>query len=586
MSEPQATTRKPFFSGEPFERLIGLLIAIVTIMATLTAYLESDAGAQADRTIREAQQNALQAMGIKSRGEVQTGYAWSDAYRLWLELDTLASEADQNGDLEAANRYREVRDRVAGLSPLLAPPYFAPEVDDWPNVNAFEADLYLIEATALAERFANSSNVSDAWSAKANAYVAHLTLLAVTLFLFGLSTTIVGRMRWLFMGMGTLITNVTLVWMVGTVLTSVPALPDEAMVAYARGVGLAYQDELTEAVDAFSHALANAPDYANAYYQRGNAYVELGDLDRAAADYEAAIDGGREDVNVPWNLGWTYYVLGRLEDTVSTTQTAIEITPDQIALHFNLGLAYLASSELEAAQTAYDGGTALVTQQVADARAEGEEPPASLWWYMDTAAFDLANLLNCLYDQVCVEAPPYGTIIAPDTVKTAAEELNAQLRNLTVALEYTGQPPAAAPAVVDVGDFEFAEGVHDDDGAVVAYNPLRTQGTRLRFGMVHQDEGELADISVARRGGGVSGQVFVRFDYQGLQDGQLVVVKVYSNGREVTGLRLVEQWTLGPQGQAALPLTPGSGFTLSPGDYRVEAYVDSHLVQQGGFTIE
>ena len=88
------------------------------------------------------------------------------------------------------------------------------------------------------------------------------------------------------------------------------------------------------------------------------------------------------------------------------------------------------------------------------------------------------------------------------------------------------------------------------------------------------------------RGGGATRQVFVRFDYGGLQEGQLVVVKVYLNGREVTGLRLVEEWTLGSQGQAALPLTPSSGFTLSPGDYRVEVYVDSHLVQQSGFTIE
>lgn len=474
---------------------------------------------------------------------------------------------------------------MAGLSPLLAPPYFDPEADEWPNVNAFEADLYLIEATALSERFANDSNVSDAWSAKANAYVAHLTLLAVTLFLYGLSTTIVGRMRWLFMGMGTLITNVTLVWMVITVLRPVPALPDEAMVAYARGVGLAYQDEHTGAVDAFSQALANAPDYADAYYERGNAYVALGDLNRAAADYEAAIEAGREDVNVPWNLGWTYYVLGRLKDAISTTQRAIEMAPDQIALHFNLGLAYLASGEPEAAQAAYAGGTALVTQQVADGRDEGQEPPSSLWWYMGTATFDLANLLNCLYDQVCVEAPPYDALIASDTVRTAAEELNEQLRNLTVAMEYTGQPPAA-PAVVDVGDFEFAEGVYDDDGALVAYNPLPTQGTKLRFGMVHQDEGELADVSVARRAGEVAGQVFARFDYEGLQEGQLVVIKIYLNGREVTGLRLVEEWTLGPQGQAALPLTPGTGFTLSPGDYRVEVYVDSHLVQQSGFTIE
>ncbi|MCP4538115.1 MAG: tetratricopeptide repeat protein [Chloroflexi bacterium] len=584
MSKKQSTPRKPFFSGEPFERLVALLIAIVTIIAALSGFLEADAGARSDRAIRDAQQYAIQATNVKARGEVQIGYAWSDAYRLWLELDTLAFDAEQNDDSKALDRYRDIQKQIIGMSPLLAPPYFDPSTDDWPDVNAFEADLYRVETTALSERFINAAAVSDAWAGKASTYVKLLTLMAVTLFLFGLSTTVVGRASWLFVGVGALIVNVCLVWMIITIFQPVPELPDTAIVAYARGTGLAFQNDPNGAVEAFNEALEKAPDYANAYYERGTAHFDLGNFAQAAADYKAAVTTGRDDVNVLWNLGWTYYVMGRFEDATDTTKQALEAAPDRVALHFNLGLAYLANDEFQLAQATYDKGIALVRQQVEDARNVDEEPPSSLWWYMETAALDLANLLNCIYDQVCIETPPYDLVSSSETIATAAEGLNKQIRDLTIALEYSGQVTSAS-VMGYISDLEFAQGTYDDEGVLVDYASLPDQGLQARFGMVYQEESELANIDLARRGDGIN-EVFVLFDYQGLEDGQLVVVKTYLNGRESIGLRLVEEWNLGTQGRAVLPMTPPNNeFSLSPGDYRVEVYVDAHLIQQGGFAI-
>ena len=59
----------------------------------------------------------------------------------------------------------------------------------------------------------------------------------------------------------------------------------------------------------------------------------------------------------------------------------------------------------------------------------------------------------------------------------------------------------------------------------------------------------------------------------------------YSDGLESPGLRLVELWSLGQQGEAALPLTPGRQFTLAPGEYQVEIYVEAQLIKEGTFTI-
>ncbi|MEM7112218.1 MAG: tetratricopeptide repeat protein [Chloroflexota bacterium] len=575
---------KPLFSGEPFERFVALLIALVTIIAAIAGYLESDAGARSDTELRNAQQFALQAMGVRSRGEVQTGFAWTDGFRLWVEMDSLAFVAEESGELALANQYRAVRDDLVKLTPLLAEPYFDPEADEFPDINAYEADVYIVEATALSEQFANAATVSDAWDGKASAYVTHLTLLTVALFLFGLSTTIIGRMSWLFVGIGSLIGLVTLVWMVFTVLEPVPIVPDDAIEAYAAGVGLAFQEKNEAALQAFDQALTLAPDYANAFYERAKVHFANGNLAGAAVDYERALENGREDVNVPWNLGWTYYLLGEYEQAAEAAEAALEIAPNQAPLFFNLGLAHLASGDLEMADSTFRAGMETAVMLVSDARAAGEEAPATLWWYLDTAAYDMASLLNCLYDQVCENAPAYDNLADSDEVRTLAEQLNLDLRNLAVGLEYLGEP-ADGSVVAEVGDFEFAQAVLDESGQVVSYEPLPGQTAQLRFGTVFEDEGEAANITVTRNRESSVENLFVLFDYEGIPEDEVVVFKVYANGREATGLRLAEAWTLGDAGRATIPLTPRSGFALNPGDYKVEIYVGGQLTQQGGFTI-
>ncbi|MEM7114045.1 MAG: tetratricopeptide repeat protein [Chloroflexota bacterium] len=579
--------RLPLFSGEPFERFVALLIAIVTIIAAIAGYLEADAGARSDTALRDAQQYALQAMGVRSRGEVQTGFAWTDGFRLWVEMDTLAAAAEETADLALANQYKAVRDDLVKLTPLLAEPYFNPETDEFPNINAYEADVYLVEATALSEQFANSASVSDAWDGKASAYVTHLTLLTVALFLFGLSTTIIGRMSWLFVGMGSALGVITLVWMVFVVLTPVPLLPNAAIEAYAAGVGLAFQEDNEAALIAFDQALGLAPDYANAFYERAKVHFDDGNLAGATVDYERAIVNGREDANVLWNLGWTYYLLGDYEQAVATTESALELSPEQVALHFNLGLAHLASGDLETAVSTYEAGRETAVSLVKKARAAGEEPPATLWWYLDTAAYDVASLLNCLHDQVCTNAPAYEALADSDAARQLGETLNTELRNLAVGLEYVGET-AVSPAsdLAHIGNLEFAQAILDEGGQVVSYEPLPSQTTQLRFGTVFEDGGEAANISITRNRETSIENLFVLFDYEDMPADEVVVFKIYANGREATDLRLAETWTLGNSGRATIPLTPRSGFSLNPGDYKVEIYVAGQLIQQDGFTIE
>jgi len=80
-----------------------------------------------------------------------------------------------------------------------------------------------------------------------------------------------------------------------------------------------------------------------------------------------------------------------------------------------------------------------------------------------------------------------------------------------------------------------------------------------------------------------TGWLWAVFDYQGVKDGQQVVWKVYVNGKEDYFLRRQETWALGSAGGAQKPLY--FAF-IQPGEYRVEMYLDGHLVQQGHFAVE
>ena len=551
------------FHGDPFERLIVAIITSVTVLAAIVTLLQTNASARAGQMGRDAQSYAIRAMGCRVTGQANMDYAWH-AYQLYEELDVQALLADRFDDLAAATRYRTLRTRIAGLSPLLAPPYYDPESSTTPNVERYEADTYLVEATALAERYAVTSSLNNDWTAKANAYVTHLALLAVSLFLFGLAITVAGWIRWLFVGVGLLITGLTFIWILVVTLSPIRSVSEQAIQAFAQGVGYAHQRELEQARDAFTRALQETPFYANAYYERANVVYDLGDYESAVQDYLAAQAAGRDDVNVAWNLGWTYYLLGRFDESIATSQHAVVLDPAQVGVRFNVALARLAAGEIEHARAEYTETMEIAAQQVATALAKGGKPPASLWTYMDAAARDLEGLLDRLRDQPhpWTEAPPRDEVVNPQAVETAAQEIVKQLKSFTTALEYTGKPPTA-PVTVTISPFEFAIPTYDEEGNLIG----RTIASVFPEG---------------------TDKVLALFDYAGMKDGQEVIWKLYHDGWEDPAWRLVEQWSLGEAGSAEKPfsLSYTNLYQFTPGEFKIEMYVDNQLVQQGVFIVE
>ncbi|MEM7130955.1 MAG: tetratricopeptide repeat protein [Chloroflexota bacterium] len=603
MNEQATKKSGPLFSGDPFERIVGILIGLVTVLAGLVALLEFSASDEKGDATLLAQQYVIQAMSAKASGEIEVGYAWSDAYQRWLEWDTQSLFAELNEDFAGAVAYLRVREQARALSPLLQEPYFDPELDDFPNVRAYESDRYLVESTILLERFSATSLLAEAWDEKADNYVSQLLFYAVSLFLYGLSTTIVGRTKFIFVATGTFIAISATIWMIVNYRTPVEIFPDDAILAYSDGVGLAHQHEYSEAVQSFDQALSLAPEYADALFARANAYFAQGNLENAASDYAASIEAGQGTVAGLWNLGWTHYRLGDFESAISATQFAIDSDPSQIGLHFNLGIALLSSGDVERAKEVYAEGLQVATQQVVESRNMGAEPPSSLWWYLGGAAADLDALLACLVDQECERTPPYdrmadnGGVI--DSIISATTAIQAELKNLSVALEYSDdlsnnllaqssdtQSRNDNRAVVDSPTFNIISLEEEDELGGLGGGLGGLAGLGGRGVMAQSNQGEEVDVNVVRTNTEAANDVTILFEYQGIEKGQLFVMKVFRNGREATDLRRVEIWEQGESGTAEFTLTEGRQFALASGNYSVEIYVDAQLLQKSNFVLD
>ncbi|MEX2238723.1 MAG: tetratricopeptide repeat protein [Dehalococcoidia bacterium] len=565
-----ASRADAFFDGDLFGPVTGGLIAALAVIAALVAYLQSDAGSKADEAKRDAQTQSVQALGLRTRGEAEVAYAYEDAYRIYSEYDTLAVDAELRGDEAAAERYATVRDDIAELSEFLAPPYYDPEGEEEPDIDAFEAERFVVDPTRLEEHFEVNAGLDDAWDRRARLHVSHLTLLAVGLALFGLAATISSpTRRKIFFGTGAGLAGVALVWLALTLLEDVDEIPDTAIDAYAVGAGRAWQGDSEGAIDSFSEALRVEPGYGNALVARAEQHYNLGNYPEAIADYEDARQHG-EERNPILNelLAGSYYLNGDLDKSIETSRRTLEQDPELLPSRLNLGLALLASGEIDEARAEYDEAMALATRRVNEALASDGEASSTLYLYLDFAAFDLENLAVIADgDEELFDGPPPEDVVNPEEVSATAAELFEQIKSLNVWLEIYDAAPGAEPDVT-VGEFDF-----------VAFDEDATTGDgTLPSG---EDEEGTSILPLETQ------EVLLTFDYDGFADGQPYAIKVYIDGEEDPSLRIFTEWDLGPSGSAEFSFTYSYGdvFVFDPGYYEVELYVDSHLVQRGFFVV-
>ena len=574
-----------------FKEVVTMLIATLTLFAAVVGWLQADAGGKGDEGIRDAQRFATEALGRESTGRALVDFQYGTAYRTWQELLVEALSAETVGDGRTAERVRNVMTETIRLSEelaaptssstddfaqplptpvpapqLLAAPYFDAMGDQGPDVAGYEADVYVTKRTELSERSRLSGDLNNIWENKANAYIVHLTLLAAALALFGLSLSFSGIARPLFVTVGTAISLITAGSVFAVYAEPVRYIPNAAVEAYARGVGLNWRGDALGAVAAFDEALKLSPGYGNALAGRGEAHLALASAEgniAAAKDYEEAQTAGKDDAKVAWNLGWIYYIQGRFEDSIRMSRHSLELDPRQAAVRLNVAIAQLAAGKIEEAKAEYRDAMTKVTQQVADFKAAGKRVPPSLWFFLDAGGRDLESLFFRLenLELTWIDAPPRDKIANAQAVQQAAGEMFRELKSLIVSLENTGRAP---------------------EGAVTATIESASFGAKAS---ANQEEYTFAESFASP-----VKEVVARYKYGGMRNGQNVEWKVYLNGVERPEFRIKYVWDKGETGEADQVF--GEEFSISnvysfdPGDYIVEMYVDNLFAQISSFDIQ
>ena len=158
MSEQfQETQERPLFAANTFVSIVALIFAVLAVVTSVIASLESDAGLRVSQTATLAQKELIEATRVQTVGEMEAGYAWTQVYRLWLEWDTRAYNSGLYENTDEQERAQVVRDRLQTLSPLMGTEYY-PDPSDFstsPQIERFEADTFIRELTFKTEKFKN-----------------------------------------------------------------------------------------------------------------------------------------------------------------------------------------------------------------------------------------------------------------------------------------------------------------------------------------------------------------------------------------------------------------------------------------------
>jgi tetratricopeptide (TPR) repeat protein len=524
-----------------FQYIVIVLLALTTLWGATVSFLESQASVQEDEAARAAETYAIQSMGELIRANQQLGYdmdvlgRWRQNNARRDQENTLARAYRLQGDEAAAKqaeeqaaRWEQVNLRLAQLTPILSDTAYAADYG-----------LYYEGASRLSYLYTEKQLLAfaqtEALGRKGDGYVTIITTLAVALFLFGLSLTIPGWIRFVFVVVGVFIVVLSFLWAMFIFFQPVPDMSEEAMQSYVEGViqsnatTWASEEKVEEerkqaAIIAFSKAIKINPEYGRAYDQR--AYLREGGLE-AITDYLAAIRYGKDDVFAHGNLGWEYYLAGDYQNSLDETLTAVHMDPQECTYRFNLGLIYLAMGRGEEADAAY--GDAL--QCAAASRADWRD------WYLQRAA--LVDLQDLLKKQPGNEAVRKWVIRVKEAIATVALYGDINPRETQARL----------------GGIIFSPDVDENDQPVEPTTQF-VEGT---------DE------------------VYATFSFEGMTPDTPYYTVWYHNG-SVDLATPYKSWDGGESGTWWIRLWYGDG--LPGGDWQLELYVAGQLVTSGEFTVE
>ncbi|MEP7198693.1 MAG: tetratricopeptide repeat protein, partial [Chloroflexota bacterium] len=546
---------------QSFKRWLAVLIAFVTLLVGLASFLQADASARSARLNRLAQENAVASTGQRVRGQQQYAY---DEFVVAREYDGLRSAAQNfstNGNTAAASAYITAAEQITRLSPLLGPTYATPRASDgwlFPDYSRYQADTWVYSATLFSQRREIAATEANSWDGKSNNFVAAIAMFAVALFLFGLSSTLSGFVRGMFLVVGIALTAVTLVWIIGTALLPVHHVPDRALEKYAQGFTAAWQGKNDDALQAYSEAIRLDPSYANASSERAYAHLREtpANLTEAIKDYQATLAAGGETYEVDWNLGWTYYLAGDYAKSIPYSLEALEANNKVCGPSFNIAIARLASGDAAATDKAYDAAIARCERILIEVG-----PSPTVWQSLQGGANDIEDLLCQTHQLYCFagrDKPSVRAITNREAVRALGEKYRRRVKEALTGLEFRGMSVALGSGA-QVEPLQFGSTVYDEKDKLVSYI------MRDRFPYDRRN-------------------IYALFNYHTMPKDLQTVWKVFRDGKEVTGLRYAEPWALDVNGEARKQIN--YRFILQAGRYDVEMYGNGSLLATGAFEVD
>lgn len=130
-----------------------------------------------------------------------------------------------------------------------------------------------------------------------------------------------------------------------------------------KGVELAEQGRVAEAIAAFNRAIKIYPKYEKAHNNLGLALGSQNYFSEAAVQFQQALAINPQNIETHNNLGIALGSQGKFSDAISAFQQAIEIEPNNPTSHQNLGVAFWSEGKKPEAVTSLQKARKLYSVQ-------------------------------------------------------------------------------------------------------------------------------------------------------------------------------------------------------------------------------
>jgi tetratricopeptide (TPR) repeat protein len=357
-----------------FRRLVAVAVVLITLFGSIVAYVQAVESNKEDVAARNAQRDAIVGMRdqVAASARLTTDLRLSalvDGLRLQRDLAARRID-DVTGDgstrVAALDRARlaEVAEAIEARTPIRSRD--ASTFGDTEGLLFERPDAARLEQAVEADR-------ANQHGDKADSYVAVLTVLAVALFLLGLSLTVQGRNRFALVVPGAAIAVACVAW-AGLISTrDVTTVSQRAIDEVAEGTRLASAGEFDAAIESLDDAVEESPGFAAAFARRAEVTFQAGSqqigqsaflsitsdeaLEDALDDIDRALAlGADDDVNTVALAGFLAFLDGDFERSVDLSQQALDLNDRLAPIWFNLGVANVALGDEDEARDAYREG--------------------------------------------------------------------------------------------------------------------------------------------------------------------------------------------------------------------------------------